>query len=99
MSKSEKVKEALEFYATRKAYDGDYDLHIDAGRLAKEALAELNDYTEENTKREEKLVEHLRRVVNRYKSVDRSVCGMGMLGKLQICDEVEGVLAELGIKE
>lgn len=33
-----RLREALEFYATRKAYDGDYELYQDAGRIAQEAL-------------------------------------------------------------
>ena len=34
----DKLTSALEFYATRKAYDGDDDLYIDQGKLAQAAL-------------------------------------------------------------
>jgi hypothetical protein len=32
------LRAALEFYATHKAYDGDYDLYIDQGKIAQAAL-------------------------------------------------------------
>lgn len=38
-----RLREALEFYATRKAYDGDYELYQDAGRIAQAALARIKE--------------------------------------------------------